>query len=71
MRARVSVCIPITYPITCMKLLASSIPGRESAKSVSNSFARPERPANINMNKDNQYQLHEEGILYALNSQEF
>jgi hypothetical protein len=36
----------ITNPITCMKLLASSIPGRESAKSESNSLARPERPAN-------------------------
>ena len=29
-----------------MKLLASSIPGRESAKSVSNSLARPDIPAN-------------------------
>ena len=32
--------------MTCMKLLASSIPGRESAKSVSNSLARPDIPAN-------------------------
>lgn len=39
--------VVITNPITCMKLLASSIPGRESAKSVSSSFARPERPAKI------------------------
>ena len=31
--------------MTCMKLLASSIPGRESAKSVSSSFARPLSPA--------------------------
>ena len=37
--------ILMTYPITCMKLLASSIPGSESAKSVSNSFARPDIPA--------------------------
>ena len=31
--------------ITCMKLLASSMPGRESAKSVSSSLASPDSPA--------------------------
>ena len=41
----VFVCVVITNPMTCMKLLASSMPGRESAKSDSNSLARPERPA--------------------------
>ena len=33
--------------MTCMKLLASSIPGSESAKSDSSSFARPLSPAEI------------------------
>ena len=31
--------------MTCMKLLASSMPGRESAKSVSSSLASPDSPA--------------------------
>lgn len=31
--------------MTCMKLLASSIPGRVSANSVISSFANPDNPA--------------------------
>ena len=34
-----------THLMTCMKLLASSIPGSESANSVSSSLARPDSPA--------------------------